>query len=124
MTLTLLGEPRSTNHVWKHSCQRGFLHSYMTPDGRTLKESYQWQARSQYREAPLKGPLTIAVTLFHGTRRKHDIDNYSKVVLDALTGVVWVDDSQIEEMTVRRGYDKENPRIEITALDVSLIKPY
>lgn len=40
MTLTLLGEPRSTNHVWKHACIRGFLHSYMTKEGKALKESY------------------------------------------------------------------------------------
>lgn len=59
-------------------------------------------------------PLVVAVTLFHGTRRTVDIDNYGKVLLDALTGIVWVDDSQIEEMTVRRGYDKERPRVEIS----------
>jgi Holliday junction resolvase RusA-like endonuclease len=118
MTLTLVGEPRSTNHVWKHSCVRGFLHSYMTPEGKALKESYQWQARSQYLGPILKGALFVTVTLYHGTRRRQDIDNYSKVLLDALTGTVWEDDSQVEELMVRRSYDKQNPRIELSVTEL------
>lgn len=34
--------------------------------------------------------------------------------LDALTGIVWLDDSQIVEAHVFKGYDKANPRIEIS----------
>jgi len=33
--------------------------------------------------------------------------------MDALTGIVWEDDSQIVEALVKKRYDKENPRIEI-----------
>jgi Holliday junction resolvase RusA-like endonuclease len=34
--------------------------------------------------------------------------------LDALTGIVWHDDSQIADLRLRRAYDKALPRIEIT----------
>lgn len=32
-----------------------------------------------------------------------DLDNTLKVTLDALNGVVWFDDKQVEEITVRKG---------------------
>lgn len=114
MTLTLLGEPRSTNHVWKHSCSRGFLHSYMTPEGKALKESYQWQARAQYHDRPLSCPLSITVAVYCSTRRKLDIDNAGlKLLFDAMNGLVWEDDCQIEEMTVVKRFDRRNPRVEL-----------
>jgi len=33
--------------------------------------------------------------------------------MDALTGVVWEDDSQIQVAHVYKDFDKDNPRIEI-----------
>ena len=115
MELILKGEPRSTNHVWKHSCSRGFLHSYMTPEGKALKESYQWQARSQFHGKPLSCPLVVTVAIYRSTRRKLDIDNAGlKLLFDAMNGLVWEDDVQIEEMTVMKRFDKENPRIELS----------
>ena len=51
---------------------------------------------------------------YFGTKRKADLDNFNKLSLDALTGIVWHDDSQISDLRLRRGYDKERPRIEVT----------
>jgi Holliday junction resolvase RusA-like endonuclease len=58
-------------------------------------------------------PVVIEVDLSFDTKAKHDIDNYGKLLLDALAGIVWLDDSQIVKMSVTKGYDKANPRIEI-----------
>lgn len=85
----------------------------MTAEGKALKAAYQLQAQSQWRGEPLTGPLSLEVTLYFGTRRKGDIDNFNKLVLDALTGIVWEDDSQIEELRLRKAYDKERPRVEV-----------
>ena len=90
----------------------------MSADGKALKEDYQWQARAQFHRRPLQGALAVSVILYFGTRRKSDIDNFNKLVLDALTGIVWNDDSQIEELRLLKRYDKARPRIEVT------IRPY
>lgn len=47
---------------------------------------------------------------FCGTWQRRDVDNMIKLVSDALTGIVWVDDSQVTEMSgsVERGVI--NPR--------------
>lgn len=50
---------------------------------------------------------------YFGTKRKADLDNFNKLWQDALTGVVYEDDSQICELHLFRKYDKANPRIEI-----------
>jgi len=35
-----------------------------------------------------------------------DLDNLAKSILDALNGVIWIDDSQIESLHVRKTYSK------------------
>ena len=47
-------------------------------------------------------------------KRRADLDNFHKLSFDALTGIVWEDDSQVEELTVRREYDKGRPHVELT----------
>lgn len=87
----------------------------MSAEGKALKLDYQWQAKSQQKGLqPLTGPIKLSVDLYFGTKRKCDIDNFNKLCYDALTGIVWEDDSQIVEVTTRKFYDKLQPRIEIT----------
>tara|TARA_R100000365_G_C2726532_1_gene57730 strand:- start:594 stop:917 length:324 start_codon:yes stop_codon:yes gene_type:complete len=87
---------------------------YMTAAGKALKEDYQWQARSQFHGEPLSVPLAIEVTIYFPTKRRSDWDNFHKLSMDALSGIVWEDDSQIEDARVLKRYDKYKPRIEIT----------
>jgi hypothetical protein len=57
--------------------------------------------------------LSVSITLYFGTKRKADLDNFNKLSLDALGGIVYEDDSQIAELHLKRAYDKVRPRIEI-----------
>jgi Holliday junction resolvase RusA-like endonuclease len=80
---------------------------------KTLKNDYKKQIMAQYTSTPLKTPLWAEMRLWHGTKRKTDIDNFNKLVFDSLSGLVYVDDSQIQQLDIIKGYDKENPRVEI-----------
>lgn len=52
----------------------------------------------------LGGRLAVTVTLCPPDRRKRDLDNYNKALLDALTHAgLWGDDSQIDDLRVVRG---------------------
>jgi Holliday junction resolvase RusA-like endonuclease len=108
MTLKLITLPPSTNHIYGRS--RGGV--FMNERSRRAKEAIGWEARSQYRGKPLTGPLKVSVALYWPDRRKHDVDNI-KVLLDALTGIAWLDDGQIEDLRITKAYDKEKPRVEI-----------
>lgn len=85
----------------------------MDKKGKTLKEDYQWQARGQHTGKPLTSRLEIHVKLFFGRRGTRDWDNFHKLSMDALSGIVWEDDEQIDIAHVEKHFDKENPRIEI-----------
>ena len=51
--------------------------------------------------APLDGDIAMTMELYPPDRRRRDVDNYSKAVLDALTHArLWRDDSQIKRQTV------------------------
>ena len=84
----------------------------MTDRARTNKESMAWEARSQYRGKPLEGEIKAEVHLYWPDKRKHDIDNI-KSLLDACTGILWLDDSQITDLHLRKSFDKQNPRVEM-----------
>jgi Holliday junction resolvase RusA-like endonuclease len=45
------------------------------------------------------------------------LDNFNKLWQDALTGIVYEDDSQIAELHLYRDYDKARPRIEIEVVN-------
>lgn len=85
----------------------------MSAEGKLLKFGYQNEARAQWRRKPFEGDVELWITLYFGTKRKADLDNYNKLSLDALTGIVYADDSQIQALHIERDYDKKNPRIEI-----------
>jgi len=59
-------------------------------------------------------PHRLTVTLhFFRPRAIGDLDNVLKLPFDALNGVLWEDDSQVEEIHAFRLEDKSNPRVEI-----------
>ena len=113
MIILLKGNPKSTSHIYKYTCRGGFVSGYMDKAGKALKEDYFRQAKAAYHGPLLEGKLEVSLYFYHGTKRKVDIDNFNKLVLDALTGVIWEDDSQIEVMHLYKKYDKEDPRIEV-----------
>lgn len=115
-TIILLGEPRSTGGIYKVTTWGGIPRTYMTDFGKNLKQSYFIQALNQWKQKTLVGEVKINIRLYFGNKRKNDWDNFHKLSMDALTGVVWVDDSQIMEAHVYKSYDKQNPRIEIDIL--------
>lgn len=107
--ITLEGNPLSTNQIYR---RHGHI-IYMKTDAKHLKESYQWQAKSQWKKKPLKDDISVEIKIYFSDRRKRDWDNYHKLTMDSLTSIVWVDDSQIKKAYVQLFYDKMNPRTEI-----------
>lgn len=85
----------------------------MTKKAKDRKKQYQLEAKSQWKKNPLTTDTFIDIILYFGDKRKRDWDNFHKLSMDSLEGIVLQDDAQIQEATVHKEYDKENPRIEI-----------
>jgi len=72
------------------------------------------QAMGQVKGKKFHGPIHVRLDIFFGTKRKADLDNYNKLVLDSLSGVAWDDDSQIVDLHITKNYDNKNPRVKVT----------
>jgi crossover junction endodeoxyribonuclease RusA len=116
MQIILKGEPKSTSHIYKYHCRFGFPSGYISAEGKEIKHNYVEQAQKQWKGKTLESSIFVDIKLFFRRGGKHDIDNYGKLLLDSLTGIVWEDDNQIEQMMVTKLIDKDNPRIEIDIL--------
>lgn len=59
----------------------------------------------------------LVITVYFDTKRRHDLDNYGaqKFIFDGFTEaglIIDDDDKHMKVLTVKSGYDKENPRTE------------
>jgi len=113
LNIILKGNPVSTGTIYQVACRGKFASYYVTKRGKEIKASYIKQITEQYDGEILTGGLKLDVELFFGTKRKADVDNFNKLLLDAFTGIVWVDDVQIQELNIKKNYCKEDPRIEV-----------
>lgn len=99
--------PPSVNH---------YLRNYhKTPETKAFIEECQLIARGRV-DKPLEGELVVVldVPLYGSKGHRRDIDNFSKVLFDAMNGILWHDDSQISEMHVYGNRAKmESPHIEL-----------
>lgn len=89
---------------------------FMSKDGKDCKEGYQWEMKSQYKGGLIKEPISVIIEHYFKDKRNHDVDNFSKLVLDAGTGIVWEDDKQIQELVLRKFIDTKNSRTEMFVL--------
>ena len=91
MTITYTGAIPSVNHIWKIG-QRGM---YMTAQGKEFKRTIATLAKLNGAVKHANG-VYITIEQHHKGLGRVDLDNISKGVLDALSGVCYEDDRQVE----------------------------
>lgn len=102
LTLTL-PYPPSVNAMWR-SPRSGPLagRTLMSKEGRQYRED-ACRAVGDRLWQPLKERLRVDIEARMPDRRRRDVDNVPKAVLDALSHAgVWMDDSQIDDLRVWR----------------------
>lgn len=98
MILTLPFPP-SINRYWRRNGHRYFI----APAGRAFRTEVEAHCRAAGLQ-PIAGDVHLSVSLVPGDRRRRDIDNALKPLLDALThGGAWTDDSQVKRLVVTMG---------------------
>ena len=107
--LIFKGAPLSTNQIYRHKDNR----TYMVNEGKARKEQYQWEASIQWELPIIKGDLEMKVFLYFGDKRRRDVDNYNKLLLDSMEHIVYKDDKQITELLVTKKIDVKDPRTEV-----------
>jgi Holliday junction resolvase RusA-like endonuclease len=86
-----------------------------TVTAKAYQAAIQNSARRAMRgQRPYARPVEVFLIFAFRTSRS-DIDGPVKSTLDALNGIVYLDDAQIQRLEVRRSVDKNHPRVEICA---------
>lgn len=92
--------------------------THQPADDRKAEEATRAEIARQWWELgfvrPLSGNVRLSAVFYRSTRGTVDLDNLLKHVLDAATGVLWVDDCQVTAYgVVELHLDRSNPRTEI-----------
>ena len=77
------------------------------------QEAVGWAGSLNSPLTPLDGEFSVIISFWRGDKRRVDLDNLSKAVLDALEGIYWKDDKQVTSLYLVKRYDKIRPRAEI-----------
>jgi Holliday junction resolvase RusA-like endonuclease len=90
--------PPSVNHYWR----RVGAKTLISRAGRTFRASVCSLLAARQIQ-PLVGPLVVRIDAFPPDRRRRDIDNITKALLDALQhGGAYHDDNQIVSLTITK----------------------
>ena len=102
--------PPSANRYWRNFNGK----TVVSQDARDYKDLVRALC---FQVNPFHGDVAVSLTVYRA-RKAGDLDNYLKVLLDALKGVLYFDDSAVTEIQAYREDDKENPRVMVTAWEV------
>lgn len=113
MKITLTIPNVSTNKLYTNSRTTG--KKILTSIARATKEAWAWEAKTQFMgKDPYSKEIEIRIDLYFPDRRRRDADN-TKALFDAMTGILWDDDSLIAAyMTRKHIVPGEEPKIIIT----------
>ena len=104
--------PPSVNSLWVNKPSG----RYKSKKGKIFEETARSELKNQFRCKPLAGSLEVHIWLYFKDKRKRDIDKYNKGILDAMTNIVYNDDSQIEELNIKKivgcGFNKVKIEVE------------
>ncbi len=95
----VLPHPPSVNHYWRRVGQRTLI----SREGRRFRREVCAILAGEKTE-PLTGRLEVVIEICPPDRRRRDLDNVQKALLDALEhGGAYEDDSQIDRIVIERG---------------------
>ena len=91
--------PPSVNACYRAIPRGKICTNILSKEGRDYKDRINMILGSL---KPRECKFIVTIKLFMPDKRKRDIDNYLKILLDSLTGKVWVDDCQIDCIVISR----------------------
>jgi Holliday junction resolvase RusA-like endonuclease len=132
---TVWGEPTAKGRP-RFSFRGKIARAYTPAKTAQAENNLRAQAMPHRPVQPLEAPLLVAIRVFRPVPKsmskkrtdlaekghirpvtKPDIDNYQKLIYDALNGIFWRDDSQIVESRTTKFYST-TPRVEIEILEI------
>lgn len=110
---TIYGEPKSKQRA--RVTTRGTYTPVETKQAeQNIATAYQRTRSEQFRFG-----IVMSIDFYNGNKRRRDVDNMAKLVLDALNKVAYADDYQVVELNLRKiQTTRDNARTVITLTEV------
>jgi crossover junction endodeoxyribonuclease RusA len=97
--------PPSINHYWRHT-KNGH---YISAEGKGYRNFVYHACNAHRNKYPSDKRLRVSIEAYPPDRRKRDLDNILKSLLDSLQyACVYEDDSQIDFLSIRRNVLLQN----------------
>ena len=104
-----------------HACRKAMRNRRPIPTTRAVGVVLEFRfprPKAHYRTGRFAGQLKPNAPIFH--LQRPDIDKLERAILDACTGIAFVDDSQVISVTKRKGWgDESNAGVRVSILDVT-----
>jgi len=110
---TIFGEPRSKQRP------RVTTRGTYTPTETKQAEQRVREAWAETNAEPFPYQVIVTIDFFNGNKRRRDLDNMAKLVLDALNKLAYADDFQVVGLNLRKIFTtQERARTEICLAEV------
>lgn len=108
LTFTVAGSPLS----WARLRRRGSRY-FTDPAQRAYRERIAWAFRAARPDGwPDHARYSVRLLAEYGDQRRRDADRVAGIPLDALTGIAWTDDSQVDDLHIVKRVG-DDPRLEV-----------
>ena len=110
-------KPVSLNQAYRRA-RKGLM---LSDKGRKFKEDCADFLAEQYtEEKPLSGKLRVKFSFqLREFREKIDIDNFFKLLIDSMKDIVFIDDSQIYELSAKKEIGMDRNEIHISIEEIN-----
>lgn len=103
--------PPSANDYWVIGWHRRKPCLVLSDEARAYKTAIALKGRVE-RRVPMSGPVELRLVV-HFADKRSDLSNRIKVLEDALQGVAYVDDKQVNRLVAERGREAFPPSVEV-----------
>ncbi|MBK1780576.1 RusA family crossover junction endodeoxyribonuclease [Advenella sp. WQ 585] len=117
--------PVSANRYWKTRAVKNFAQTYLSAEARDYRRQVM-RIAADFRA--VQGDVSIGLVLAPKLTKKNeaskvlmDLDNSIKVTLDALIGVVYVDDKQVKRITAEYGQPEVGGALYVTVKEMECL---
>jgi len=86
---------------------------HLTKKGKEMKEHYVGCIDNQWNKKIISDLVSVTFNFHFTDNRRHDIDGPLKALLDSMTGIVYEDDSQVDELHVFKFRNTKEARVDI-----------
>ena len=105
----------SGNPVAKQSFRYSSGHGYTDPRITAWQAVVGYRAREVFTE-PIQGAVIVKMFFYMRDKRRVDLDNLSKAVLDACKNIAFGDDCNVTTLVLTKSVRKDNPGVLIVVI--------